>query len=247
VAGEPAPSNIRVMIVDDERLARSNIVTLLKRDRDIGSISECGSGLEALEQIKQTKPDLLFLDVQMPECDGFDVLELLGRDVPPAVVFVTAYDEYALRAFEAGVLDYLLKPFDDTRFHVALDRAKAKLTLLPHRGATAPERLVIKSAGQVRFIKIEDIDWIEAADYYVCLHVGDKSHLLRRSMTDLEQSLESRAFCRIHRSTMVNLHRVSGIEAAATGEQEVLLESGVRLKLSRGYSKELRTRLRARE
>jgi two-component system LytT family response regulator len=243
VAGEPAPSNIRVMIVDDERLARSNIVTLLKRDREIGSISECGSGLEALEQIKQTKPDLLFLDVQMPECDGFDVLELLGRDVPAAVVFVTAYDEYALRAFEAGVLDYLLKPFDDTRFHVALDRAKAKLALLPHRAAT--ERLVIKSAGQVRFIKIEDIDWIEAADYYVCLHVGDKSHLLRRSMTDLEQSLESRAFCRIHRSTMVNLHRVSGIEAAATGEQEVLLESGARLKLSRSYSKELRTRLRA--
>lgn len=233
---------IRAVVVDDEALARSSIASLLKRDPEIVSIAECGSGQEALEHVRQARPDLLYLDVQMPECDGFDVLELLGRDVPPAVIFVTAYDEYALRAFEAGVLDYLLKPFDDNRFNVALARAKERLARVPQR-PQEPERLIVKNAGQVWFIRVQEIDWIEAADYYVCLHVGSKSHLLRRSMADLEESLAPKTFCRIHRSTIVNLSRVSGIEFDGAGEYEVILASGTRLKLSRRYRKELEARL----
>jgi two-component system LytT family response regulator len=231
------------MVVDDEALARSNIVSLLRHDPDVGSIVECGSGSEALETLRREKTDLLYLDVQMPECDGFDVIELLGRDVPPAVIFVTAYDEYALRAFEAGVLDYLLKPFDDTRFNVALARAKEKLSHVQQRSSRLAERLIVKNAGQVWFVRVLDIDWIEAADYYVCLHIGGKSHLLRRSLADLEESLAPQSFCRIHRSTMVNLSRVSGIEFDATGAYQVLLQDGVRLKLSRRYRQELEARL----
>jgi two-component system LytT family response regulator len=238
-----APEGIRAVVVDDEALARSNIVALLRRDPDVGSIIECGSGAEALERIRHTKPDLLYLDIQMPECDGFDVIELLGREVPPAVVFVTAYDEYALRAFEAGVLDYLLKPFDDARFKVALSRAKEKLTPLQRARALEAERLIVKNAGQVWFVRLQDIDWIEAADYYVCLHLGNKSHLLRRSLSDLEQSLKPAAFCRVHRSTIVNLSRVDGIEFDAAGEYQVVLRSSERLKLSRRYRKELQARL----
>src|SRR5262249_31759400 len=147
---------------------------------------ECGSGAEALGEIRVARPDLLFLDVQMPEYDGFDVLEMLGNDLPPAVIFVTAYDQYALRAFEAGALDYLLKPFDNRRFELALTRAKQRIVGTSHgENVRRPERIVIKSAGEVCFIKIQDIDWIEAADYYACLHVGQRSHLLRRSLGDL--------------------------------------------------------------
>ena len=188
------------------------------------------------------KPHLVFLDVQMPECDGFDVLELLGGDLPPAVVFVTAYDEYALRAFEAGALDYLLKPFDNARFGRALGRAKERLAHyreLPQK----TERLAIKSAGQVWFLKVSEIDWIEAADYYACLHVGPRTHLLRRSMTELERELNPRMFCRIHRSTIVNLDRVRNLEMSGDGEYEVVLENGSRLRMSRRYRKHLQSRL----
>jgi two-component system LytT family response regulator len=235
------------MVVDDEPLARSNIVVLLKRDPDIGSITECESGQEALERIKRSKPDLLYLDIQMPECDGFDVLEMLGSDVPPAVVFVTAHDEFALRAFEAGVLDYLLKPFDDARFRVALGRAKERLAHSQRSPSLEPERLVVKSAARVWFIRIQDIDWVEAADYYVCLHVGTAKHLLRRSLSDLEASLGSKAFCRIHRSTLVNLDRVSRIESDPAGDYEVILHGGVRLKLSRRHRRNLQMRMRGSE
>jgi two-component system, LytTR family, response regulator len=245
VAAVRPQAAIEVMVVDDEPLARSSIVALLKCDPDIGSVTECGSGQEALERIRRSKPHLLYLDIQMPEWDGFDVLEMLGSDVPSAVVFVTAYDEYALRAFEAGVLDYLLKPFDDARFRVALGRAKERLAHAQQRQSLQPERLVVKSAGQVWFIQIQDIDWVEAADYYVCLHVGNKEHLLRRSLSDLETSLGSRAFCRIHRSTIVNLNRISRIESDSAGEHEVILHDGARLKLSRRYRKDLQIRMRA--
>src|ERR1700736_6772782 len=169
---EPLP-RIRTIVVDDEPLARSNITTLLRGDPGIEVVCECGSGMEALADIRKIKPDLVFPDVQMPECDGFDVLELLGTDLPPAVVFVTAYDQYALRAFEAGALDYLLKPFDNDRFDRALGRAKARIA----HGRNVPrrmERLAIKNAGQVSFVKVSEIDWIEAADYYACLHVGTR-------------------------------------------------------------------------
>ena len=238
-AGTP---KIRALVVDDEPLARSNLAVLLRLDPEIEMVSECGSGQEGLRQIRTLKPDLVFLDVQMPECDGFDVLELLGNDLPLAIVFVTAYDQYAVRAFEAGALDYLLKPFDNARFDRALGRAKERILA----GKDLPrkiDRLPIKSSGQVLFLKIPEIDWIEAADYYACLHVGAKTHPLRRSMSELEHDLDPAAFCRIHRSTIVNLDRVRTLKLGEDGEYEVLLESGTSLRMSRGYRKQLQSRL----
>jgi two-component system, LytTR family, response regulator len=239
------PKKIRALIVDDEPLARSNLAVLLRRDGEVEVVGECGSGVDALAEIRRSKPDLVFLDVQMPECDGFDVLEMLGGDMPAAVVFVTAYDQYALRAFEAGALDYLLKPFDDARFVRALGRVKERLAV----SRVAPrvvERLLVKSAGQVSFLKMSEIDWIEAADYYSCLHVGAKTHLLRRSMAELDEELDQSVFCRIHRSTIVKLDRVCGLKLNESGEYDVLLENGTRLRLSRRYRKELQARLNAR-
>jgi len=231
-----------VLIVDDEPLARSNIAVLLRLDPEIETVRECGSGMEPLAEIRSTKPDLVFLDVQMPECDGFDVLEMLGGELPPAVVFVTAYDQYALRAFEAGALDYMLKPFDNDRFELALARAKERIRHGKDQ-PSRPERLAIRGAGQVLFLKVSEIDWIEAADYYACLHVGRKTHLLRRSMSELEQELDQSVFCRIHRSTIVNLNRIRGLKVSEDGEYEVLLDTGAELRLSRRYRKQLRSRL----
>jgi two-component system LytT family response regulator len=243
LAPDEAPHKIRTVIVDDEPLARSNLAVLLRAEPDVEIAGECSSGSEALTAIRSLKPDLLFLDVQMPECDGFDVIEQLGSDVPPAVVFVTAYDQYALRAFEAGALDYLLKPFDNVRFGRALQRARQQAARkdLPRK----LDRIVIKSTGQVVFVKIEEIDWIEAADYYACLHVGAKSHLLRRSLAELEEELAPDIFCRIHRSAIVNLERVQGLKLGQDGEYEVLLETGARLRLSRRYRKQLQERVQA--
>lgn len=238
-------SKIRALIVDDEPLARSNIVVLLREHPEIAIIGECGSGSEALGEIRVTKPDLLFLDVQMPECDGFDVLEMLGNDWPAAVIFVTAYDRYALRAFEAGALDYLLKPFDNSRFELALARAKQRIG--GYGGRRKLERMVVKSAGEICFVRILDIDWIEAADYYSCLHVGSKNHLLRRSLADLEQELDPNQFCRVHRSGIVNLDRVRSLRVQADGEYEVALENGARVRLSRRYRKELESRMGVRK
>jgi len=237
---------IRTVIVDDEPLARSNLSVLLRRDPEIEIVSECGSGVEAPGEIRRTKPDLLFLDVQMPECDGFDVLELLGKDVPAALVFVTAYDQYALRAFEAGALDYLLKPFDNARFERVLDRAKQRVARDRDRPAKL-EFLTVKSAGHVAFVTMAEIDWVEAADYYAALHAGAKTHLLRRSMTELEQDLDPSEFCRIHRSTIVNLKRVRGLRLNEDGDYTVLLEDGTSLRMSRRYRKQLQSRLEAAE
>ena len=236
------PDKITTVIVDDEPLARSNLAILLRLDPKIEIVGECGSGIDAPALIRDTRPDLVFLDVQMPECDGFDVLELLGKDVPPAIVFVTAYDQYALRAFEAGALDYLLKPFDNARFDLALDRARQKIKLakdLPRK----LDRLAIKNAGQVSFLRTSEIDWIEAADYYACLHIGRRTHMLRRSIADLEHDLDPAIFCRIHRSTIVNLDRVHGLNLNEDGEYEVLLENETKLRLSRSYRKQLQNRL----
>lgn len=238
------PQKIRALVVDDEPLARSNLKVLLQRDNDIESIQECGSGTEAVAQIRATRPDLVFLDVQMPECGGFDVLEILkGDESLPVIVFVTAHDEYALRAFDAGALDYLLKPFDDARFHLAMQRAKQNLAAKDPAPAETP-RLEVRGAGNVAYVQIPDIDWVEAADYYVCLHVGTKSHLLRKSMAELEQELDPRIFCRIHRSTIVNLRKVSALKVDAAGEHEVILDCGQKLRLSRRFRKDLQLRMR---
>jgi two-component system, LytTR family, response regulator len=231
---------LNVLVVDDESLARRNLTILLGRDPGIGSVVECGSGLEAIEEIRRSKPDLVFLDVQMPEYGGFDVLELLGKEIPRAIIFVTAYDEYALRAFEAGALDYLLKPFDDARFARALTRAKDRLALTQPQ---SPARLVVKNQGQVLFLNVPDIDWIEAAGYYACLHVGNDTHVLRRSLLELEQDLGDGQFIRIHRSIIVNLDRIHGLELQTGGDYEVILKSKVRLRLSRRFRKRLQDRM----
>jgi len=240
---EKRPAPIRALVVDDESLARRNLTVLLNRDPDIGSVAECASGLDAIQEIRKSKPDLVFLDVQMPECDGFDVIDLLGSDLPPTIIFVTAYDEYALRAFEAGALDYLLKPFDDARFGRALNRAKEKLARYLPPQPRAAERLVVRSRGQVLFLSVADIDWIEAAGYYACLHVGNDTHILRRSLSELEQDLGDAKFVRIHRSLVVNLERIRGLELQSGGEYEVVLKSRVRLRLSRRYRKRLQDRM----
>jgi two-component system LytT family response regulator len=241
---EKRPAPIHALVVDDESLARSNLTVLLRADPDIASVTECGSGIEAVEEIRKSKPDLVFLDVQMPECGGFDVLELLGNDLP-IIIFVTAHDEYALRAFETGALDYLLKPFDNARFGRALHRAKDKLA---HYAPSAPrpaQRLVIKNRTQVLFLNIADIDWIEAAGYYACVHVGSDTHIIRRTLLDLEQDLGSERFSRIHRSVIVNLDRIQGLEVQNGGEYEVVLKSKVRLQLSRRFRKTLEERMDA--
>ena len=225
---------MRALIVDDEPLARTNIRILLRRHPEIEIAGEAGSGDEAVEQIRRMQPDLVFLDVQMPECDGFDVLELLGSKAPPAVIFVTAYDEYALRAFEAGALDYLLKPFTDDRFDLAVSRAREKL-----QQQRKPERITVKQGAQVLFIRPEEIDWIEAADYYACLHVGAKSHLVRRSLADLEQDLDPALFRRTHRSALVNIRRLRALQFNRNGEYEALLESGAVVPVSRRYRRQL--------
>ena len=235
-------ARIRVLVVDDEPLARANILHLLRANPEVEVLGESDSANRAIEVIRKQKPDLVFLDVRMPEYDGFDILELLGAELPPAVIFVTAYDQYALKAFDAGALDYLLKPFNNARFACALDRAKERIT--HRRQASAKmDRLTIKSAGHVLFISVADIDWVEAADYYASLHVGGKTHLVRRSMNDLESDLDPARFCRIHRSTIVNLDRVRELRFDSDAEYELVLHDGTKLRLSRRYRKDLQARL----
>jgi two-component system LytT family response regulator len=234
---------IRTLVVDDEPLARSNVLALLARDTQVEVVGQAAGGMEALEEIRRLSPDLVFLDVEMPECDGFDVLEMLGSAVKPTIIFVTAYDKYALAAFDAGALDYVLKPFDDKRFELALNRAKERLRSTP---SARPANIAIKSNGNVSFIRIERIDWIEAADYYSRLHVAGKTHLLRRSMADLERDLEGFDFCRIHRSTIVNLARVCEMTPDENGDYEVRLDDNSAHRLSRSFRREFQARMNAR-
>ena len=236
---------IRTLVVDDEPLARSNVLALLARDTQIEVVGQSGGGADALADIQRLLPDLVFLDVEMPECDGFDVLEMLGSAAQPVIVFVTAYDKYALAAFDAGALDYILKPFDDVRFDLALSRAKERINAavsLPR----SPRNIAIKAKGHVSFIRIELIDWIEAADYYTRLHVAGQTHLLRRSMADLERDLEGLEFCRIHRSTIVNLARVCEVMPDENGDYEVRLEDGSEHRLSRSFRRTFQIRMNAR-
>jgi two-component system LytT family response regulator len=233
---------IRALVVDDEPLARSNILRALRANPEVEVLDECDSAAAALDAIRIQKPDLVFLDVRMPEYDGFDILEMLGVDAPPAVIFVTAYDQYALKAFDTGALDYLLKPFSNARFARALERAKERIALRRQAPARM-DRFTIKSAGHVLFVPTADIDWIEAADYYASLHVGPKTHLVRRSMNDLESDLDPAQFYRIHRSTIVNLDRVRELRFDSEAEYELVLADGTPLRLSRRYRKDLQARL----
>ncbi|HJQ39248.1 MAG TPA: LytTR family DNA-binding domain-containing protein [Thermoanaerobaculia bacterium] len=243
---------MKIAIVDDEPPARKTIRLLARRDPDIAVVAECRNGEEALDAVREQKPDILFLDIQMPRLDGFDVLELLGEDAPPAIVFVTAYDQYAIRAFEVHAVDYLLKPFTDERFDKALARAKdlvghgmrdklARLTTA-HRAFT--QRFMVRTAGRIVFLKAQEVDWIEAADYYARLHAGANSYLIRESMNDLEATLDPAAFVRIHRSTIVNLDRVREMRPLFRGELVVVLGDGTQLRMSRSRRDELESRFR---
>jgi|YelNatPaOPRAMG01_1025707.scaffolds.fasta_scaffold01565_1 two-component system LytT family response regulator len=244
----------RTLIVDDEPLARERLRQLLQAEPEVELVGECADGAEAVTAIRAQAPDLVFLDVQMPELNGFQVLEQLQGGPVPLVIFVTAYDEYALRAFEVHAVDYLLKPFDRERFQKALHRAldqlkRSRLGELDERLAALlkdlklpskyPERLAIKSGGRVVFVPLEDIDWIEAADNYVQLHVGPESHLYRQTMAELEQTLPPDKFMRISRSTIVNLSRIKEMQPLFHGEYAVILRDGTRLTLSRSYRDKL--------
>jgi two-component system, LytTR family, response regulator len=244
-------AKLRTLIVDDEPLARGRLRQLLDEEPDIEIIGECEDGMEALETIREQRPDLVLLDVQMPELDGFGMLAELGQENMPAIIFVTAHDQFALRAFEVHALDYLLKPFDAERLQISLKRARAwlerrgsddlgsRLTamLMDLRGGAGKtqDRLAVKSSGRVVLLKHEEIDWIEASDNYVNLHVGKESHLLRETMNSLEQRLPADRFLRISRSTIVNLDRVRELQPLFHGEYSVILRDGTRLSLSRGY------------
>ena len=235
---------IRALIVDDEPLARRNLAVLLAHDADIESLEECGSASQAVERIRADRPELLFLDVRMPGHDGFELLEMLGAALPPAIIFVTAYDEHALAAFEIGALDYLLKPFDARRFSRALERAKERLGVAEARGSNS-RRMALRTATGIEFIELAAVDWVEAADYYSCVHVGSRTHLLRRSLAALASELDPAAFVRIHRSTIVNVARVRALQLNAAGDYDVVLVDGTRLGLSRRYRKEAFKRLGA--
>jgi two-component system LytT family response regulator len=247
-------AKIRVLIVDDEPLARKRIKRMLSGDPEVEVIGDCASGQQALAMIREGVPDLVFLDIQMPEMDGFSVLEALAPERLPLIIFVTAYDQYALRAFEFYALDYLLKPFDRERFEKAMRRARERIpkekgdelnqrtiALLEEIKARSEYlgRLVIKSGGRVFFIKTEEIDWIEAEGKYVRLHVGRESHLLREAIGSLEAQLDPARFLRIHRSTIVNIDRIQELQPWFHNEYRVILRDGTELMLSRGCRKKL--------
>lgn len=250
---------LRVVIVDDEELARRGIRRRLERAGDVEIVAECASGREAVKTVRRAQPDLVFLDVQMPGMNGFEVIEAVGLGSFPRVVFVTAHDTFAVRAFEVHAVDYLLKPIDDERFDAALARAREAIALHrdgdlgrrlssllrqveaagPERIAAYPERLVVRSAGRVIFVPVMEIDWVEAAGDYVRLHVGKKAWLLRETTAALEGKLDPGRFARIHRSAIVNIERIREMRSYDNGEYLVLLHDGTELKLSRGYRQAL--------
>lgn len=246
---------ITALIIDDEPLAREKIRRLLRSENDIEIIGEAMSGAEAVELIESRKPDLVFLDIQMPEMNGFEVLQTIENKKMPAVIFVTAYDKYAIKAFEIHALDYLLKPFDSERLQSALNRVREYLQARHHGTLDEkllsllsdlkaekdfPERLVLKTAGRVFFIKTTDIDWIEAAGNYVKLHTGKDAHLLRETMNKTEAKLNPEKFLRIHRSSLVNIDRIKELNPLFNGDYAVIMQDKTELSLSRNYHDRLR-------
>lgn len=250
-------SALCVLIVDDEPPARRRIADLLNRDDDIHEIVEATDGIAAVEAIRTNKPDIVFLDIQMPEMDGFGVIEAVGQKNMPVTIFVTAYDQHAIKAFETEALDYLVKPYSDSRFGQSLERAKARLAAAPNDQYGPPlrsgtreslqtgvwDRLVVKSGGLTRFVLADEIDWIEAAGVYVNLHVKGKEILYRTSLRELADRLDPQRFVRIHRSSIVNIECIHQLEPTSHGEFEVILKDGSRLNLSRNYRRELELRL----
>lgn len=254
-------NTIRTLVVDDEPLARERIKRFLAAERDLELVGECAEGREAVAAIRTLKPDLVFLDIQIPELDGFSVLKAITLAEMPAVIFVTAYDRYALQAFDVNALDYLLKPYNRERFRKAVERARAQLSngakgelnerllsLLENFKTEQPrhperprhlERLMIKSSGRVFFLRAEELDWIEAEGNYLRVHAGRESHLIRETMNRLASKLDPDKFLRIHRSTLVNIERIKELQPLFSGDYAVILRDGKQLTLSRSYRDKL--------
>lgn len=250
---------IRALIVDDEPLPRERIRSLLAEHRDVEVIGECRDGQEALQAMESERPDLIFLDIQMPELDGFEVLKAIAPEHLPAIIFVTAFDEYAVRAFEVNVMDYLLKPINPARFEKAVRRALDRLAqpntheadrklldfverLRAEQGYTS--RFVVRSGAKLSFVRASDVDWIDVADNYVRLHVAGREHLVRGTLTSVEMQLSPEAFLRVHRSIIISLDRVESVEPYSHGEYLVTMKDGAKLTTSRSYSERLRKLLR---
>ena len=258
---------MRVVVADDEPLARRRMMRLLREhDDEVDVVGLCETGAEAVAAIRETHPDLVFLDVQMPELDGFEVLERVGGELP-AVVFVTAHDRYALRAFEVHALDYLLKPFDVERFNQALARGRTQVErqgegasaglaalleqLARERGYAQPaprarrwmDRVMVKARGRVEFVRTADIDWIEAEGNYVRLHAGKKAWLVREKIGALEERLDPDTFLRVHRSSIVQVDRMAELHPMVAGDGILVLRDGTQVKLSRGYRRRLLERV----
>ena len=245
---------IKTLVVDDEPLAREGITTLLQAASDFQVIGLCANGEEAIEAIDAKRPDVVFLDVQMPEIDGFQVLESLDPKRMPTVIFVTAYDQYALRAFDIHAVDYLLKPVDVERFEQALERTRKRLESKRTNGTDKHlkslleelksrdqklERLVVKTGGKIFFLRTEEIDWIEAAGDYVKIHINTTEHIIRERITELESKLDPSRFLRIHRSTIVNIDRIKEMQPMFYGDYVVILRNGTQLNLSRTYREKI--------
>ena len=265
MVGKREPETIRTLIVDDEPLAREGLRLQIEEYPDIEIIGECFNGRDAVATIKKQSPDLVFLDIQMPELDGFGVVEKIGAEQMPTVIFVTAYDEYALRAFEAHALDYLLKPVDDDRLRLALKRVKAQITrqsdyefkgqiaaLLQElktarhddgRQEKCLSRIPIKTNERIFFLEVKDIDWIETQDNYLQLHVKGESYLLRETMSRIERKLDPAKFLRIRRSTLVGIDKIRELQPLFNGEYVVVLQNGKQLQSSRRYRRNLETLL----
>ena len=247
-------SLLRAVIVDDEKPAREKLSILLAGEADVRIVAECENGAAAVAALKQTKPDLLLLDISLPDMDGFAILQSLPAAELPVVIFTTAYDQYAIRAFEAHALDYLLKPFDHLRLQEALHRARLAvrthgervltnrlLTILQESRAGSPDRrFLVRSAGRVVFLAYDEVEWIEAAANYVRLHAGKTCHTLRGTIGNISAKLPAEQFVRIHRSTIVNVRTIKELQPCNSGEFIVVLQSGKELSCSRGYAVELR-------
>ena len=252
------PDSFSVLVVDDEAPARQRLADLLRKDAQITAIVEAADGISAVEAIQSKAPKLVLLDVQMPAMDGLGVIDAVGADKMPLTIFVTAYDQHAIRAFEANALDYLLKPFSDERFEAAMSRARARMNerstcefgqRIMEMVSSAPgtarpwDRLVVKSGGSTRFIRVVEIDWIEAAGVYVNLHVAGQKLLYRACLRELAERLDPRRFVRVHRSAMVNIESILQLEPISHGEFDVVLKNGARTRVSRGYRMQLENRL----
>jgi two-component system LytT family response regulator len=245
---------IRALIADDEALARKFVRQMLKDDQDVEIVGECSNGKETVAMIRKQNPDVVFLDVQMPEMDGFDVLESIKTERLPEIIFATAYEQYAIRAFDLHALDYLLKPFDQARFKDAIKHAKERLCSERQKegrmqiGALLEsiknkpqylDRLVIKAGGRITFLSTDEINWIEADDKYVHLHTGKISPMVRQTLSAMETQLDPGKFRRIHRSAIVNVERIKELQPLFSGEYSILLEDGTKLTLSRNYKDKL--------